>query len=172
MPNHRKLSKPRRGAVLAIAVTAAAIVGGMLLMLTAPTAPRVTVSFLGFSNALPFLGAPEEVRGPRAVFQVTNHTDLKLAFQVKAHGFRPGGEGSSVTQAGDDLPGYGTSMFMISSTAGTNGWRFEVVTSISRPRPAWQHRIREMGKKLGTRPVFVGPAYTYPEFTNVWTTPE
>jgi len=156
----------RKGAFLAFAFVAVVFISGILLM--AP-APRVTVSFLCFTNALPFLGAPEEVRSPQAVFQVTNHTALKLAYHVEAHGSQPGGKGSSVTQAGEDLPGNGTGTFMVS---GTNGWRFEVVASISRPRPAWQHRVREIGKKLGTRSIFVGPAATYPQFTNIWTTPE
>lgn len=168
---HSQAVLKRKGAILAIAIASVVLVSGILLMARASSTPRVTVSFLGFSNALPFLGAPEVVRSPRAVFQVTNHTALKLAYHVEAHGSRPGDKGSSVTEAGDDLPGYGTGTFMVSTAAGTNGWRFEVVASISRPRPAWQHRVREIGKKLGTRPIFVGPARTYPQFTNIWTTP-
>jgi hypothetical protein len=162
----------RKGAILAIAVSAVVFVGRILLTAPAPHAPRVTVSFLGISNALPFLGAPEEVRSPRAVFEVTNHTALRMAYHAEAHGSQPGGKGSSTTQAGDELSAYGTGTFMVATDAGTNGWRFEVVAYISRPRPAWQHRVREIAKKLGMRPIFVGPARTYPQFTNIWTTPQ
>lgn len=160
-----------KSAILAIATCGVLIVAGILLTMTGPSTPQVTVSFLGFSNALPFPGAPEVVRSHRAVFQVTNHTDLRLAYHVEAHGSHPGGEGSSVTETGDDLPGHGTGTFLVSTAAGTNGWKFEVATSISLQRPSWQHNVREIGKKLGTRPIFVGPARTYPQFTNIWTTP-
>jgi hypothetical protein len=97
---------------------------------------------------------------------------LRLAYHVEAYGSQPEGKGSSMTQAGDELAGHGTGTFMVSTAAGTNGWRFEVVASISRPRPAWQHYIREIAKKVGAHPIFVGPAKTYPQFTNIWTTPQ
>jgi hypothetical protein len=164
----------RNGAILVIAVVVVvAFVGWFLLTAPAPSPPRLlTVSFLGFSNALPFLGAPEEVRSVRAVFQVTNHTALRMGYQIQAHGAQIGGKGSAATQAGDELPGYGTGTFMVPTDVGSNGWRFLVVSTISRPRPAWQQRVREIAKKLGAHPVFVGPARTYPQFTNIWTTPQ
>src|ERR1051325_846295 len=80
---HPQAVLKRKGAILAIAIASVVLVSGILLMARASSIPRVTVSFLGFSNALPFLGAPEVVRSPRAVFQVTNHTALKLAYHVK-----------------------------------------------------------------------------------------
>ena len=160
----------RKGVILATVVAAVVFVSGILLTAPAPRAPRVTVSLAGFSNALPFVGAPEEVRSLQAVFQVTNHTALRIGYHIEVHGSQRAG--SSMTQAGDELPGYGTGTFMVSTSTGTNGWIFHVVSSISRPRPAWQHRVREIAKKFLKRPIFVGPARTYPQFTNIWTTPQ
>jgi len=161
----------RKGAILLLVIVVA-FVCGFLLTAPAPRAPQVTVSFTGFSNALPFVGAPEEVRSLRAVFQVTNQTALRIAYRVQADAFQPGGNGSSTTYSGDELSGYGTGTFLLSTDAGSNGWTFHVITSISRPRPAWQHRVREIAKKFGARRVFIGPAKTYPQFTNTWTTPQ
>src|SRR5262245_48815206 len=127
----------RKRAILAVAVLVVLLVGAILLTAPESLPPRPsTVSFLGFSNALPFVGAPEEVRGHHAVFQVTNHTTSRIAYHVKAHASQPGGKGSAVTQAGNDLPGHGAGTFMVPTATDTNGWRFEVVTSILRPRPA------------------------------------
>ncbi len=163
----------RKSVILAATLVVVAIVSGILLIAPAPDPPRpMTVSFLGFSNALPFLGASEEVRSLRAVFQVTNHTATTMIYHSEAHGSQVGGKGSSVTIASNELPGYGTGTFMVSADYGTNGWTFLVVTSSSRPRPAWQQRVRKLSKWLGAPRIFVGPVRTYPQFTNTWTTPQ
>ena len=161
----------QKATILAIAVAGLLLVGGILLTALVPPEPRVTVSFLGFTNALPFLGAPGKVRSPGAAFQVTNHTALRMAYDVEAQGFQPSGKRSSATHAGAELPAHGTGTFMVYTSAGTNGWKFEVVGSISRPRPAWQHLVGKIAKEVGLPPIFVGPARTYPHFTNLWTSP-
>jgi len=165
-------SMKRKGVILVIALVAVAIVIKVFLTGPAPDPPRpITVSFIGFSNALPFLGALEEVRSLQAVFQVTNHTATRMAYHSEAQASRVEGKRSSMTRASYELSGNGTGTFMVSTAYGTNGWTFLVVSSSSRPRPVWQQRLREYSKWLGTPPIFVGPARTSPQFTNVWTTP-
>ncbi len=161
----------RKRMLLVIVVAAVVFISGIALIAPAPNVPRVTLAFLGFSNALPFLGAPEVVRSPRAVFQVTNHTAVKLAYYVEAHASQPGGKGSSETKSGNGLPGFSAGLIMVPTPMDTNGWKFEVIASITRPRPGWQQWVHEMFKQFGTRSVFAGPARTYPQFTNTWTTP-
>jgi len=163
----------RKSLILAVGLVGAAIVIGFFRIALAPEPPRpMTVSFLGFTNALPFPGAPEEVRSLRAVFQVTNHLARTMTYHTEAHGSQVRGKNSSVTHASYELQGHRTGTFMLSTDAGTNAWTFVVATSSSRPRPAWQHRVYKISKWLGARPLFVGPARTYPQFTNVWTTPD
>ncbi len=158
---------------LAIAFMAVALITGVLLKAAGSGSTRLlTVSFLGFSNALPFLAAPEEIRSLQGVFEVTNHTAWKMGYLIQAHGYEIRGMGSSSTQAGGELPGNGTGTFMVSTAVATNGWKFEAVVSISKPRPDWQQRVREIAKKFGAHSVFIGPARTYPPFTNKWTIPQ
>ena len=164
----------RKRVIVAIGVVGVAIVIGNLLMAPAAAPPRpMTVSFVGFTNALPFAGAPEEVRGLNAEFQVTNHLARSMTYHCVAHGSQAGvrARGSSVAHASYEIPAHGSGTFMLSTDSGTNEWTFVVVTSSSRPRPAWQHRIRGFSKWLGGPRVFLGPAKTYPPYTNTWKTP-
>lgn len=162
----------RRRVFFAVGPMALAIAIGYLLIAQSPAPSRpVTIAFLGFTNALPFVGAPEELRSLRAIFQVTNHEARTMTYHSKAHASQAGGKGSSLTHANFEVPAHGTRTFMLSTIAATNQWTFTVVTSSSRPRPAWQHRIRELSKRFGGPRVFIGPAQTYHSFTNVWMTP-
>jgi len=163
----------RKAAILVGALFAVAVVTKFLLTAPTPDAARpISVSFVGFSNALPFLGAPEEVRGLRAVFQVTNHTATRIAYRSEVDGSQVKSNGSTGGMASYELPANGTGTFMVSTQNGSNGWTFLVVSSGWRPRPSWQHRVGELSKRVGGSPVFVGPERTYPKVTNIWTTPQ
>lgn len=187
--------------ILAVVLAVVALVAGILSMLPAvETQNPTTVSFIGFSNALPFaqtpkeirslravllvtnssIGfsnalplaqAPEEIRSLHAVFLVTNHMESTMDYHSEVHGVRFGGKGSSMMIATDALPGHGSGTFMLSTDDGSNGWTFLVVNSSSRSRSGWQNFCRKLSKQFHAPPIFNGPSSTYPKITNTWTTP-
>ncbi len=162
----------RKGAILAMAVVALLLGVGILSRGRAPLEPRVTIAFLGFTNALPHPEAPEETPSREAVFQVTNHTALTLVYTGVIRAGRMGGLSSAMTEGTRDLPGHGTSNFGISVEAGATPWNFDVVAHVSRPRPAWQLRTKELAKWLGLPPIFVGTTRVYPCWTNFSASPQ
>ncbi len=156
-----------KAAIIAILVAVLALVSGWLGKARTPLMPRVTVAFLGYTNALPFPGAPEVTRSHRAWFQITNHTALNLFYMANAV-VTSASNGSPGTYKSHDLKRHGISDFMVSISERDNQWRVDVVTTILRPRPTWQNHASEIGKWLGLPRFFVGPAQTYPPFTNHW----
>ncbi len=97
-----------------------------------PLSP-VSVAFVGFTNRaftpeLKGTGLDEVSTVPDAVFQVTNHSDVRRTCQVTVDAFRPGNEKPEVHIGSPSfLQPHSSDVTFVPAFGGTNGWRYEVV---------------------------------------------
>jgi hypothetical protein len=67
---------------------------------------------------------------PSAVFEVTNHSDVRLTCQVTVDAFRPGSDKAEVHDSEPRFLGtHAAELKFVPVFEGTNGWRFEAVVS-------------------------------------------
>jgi hypothetical protein len=98
-----------------------------------PESP-VSVAFLGFTNRAlqpEVPGTGLEVAMPTSVFQVTNHSDVRLTCQVTVDAFRPGSNRSEVHVSQPSLLGSrAAEVIFVPVLESSHGWRYDVVVDV------------------------------------------
>jgi hypothetical protein len=147
--------------------------GAALLFRSLRASPPASIIFLCYTNRQK---SAEELRAvgdePEAVWRLTNHTAVSLKYQVTVDAFKVGrADSMSSCDASGKLEGHESYYFNTVTPGGTNEWRFLVVTAISTGRPRWQQHLAGLLVRAGVHLTSLNFDRTYPQSTNVWTTP-
>jgi hypothetical protein len=163
----------KRKSIILVPGLLALAFGVASLLPAAPSHPPASVTFLGFTNSP--VGSEELLatgNEPEALFRLTNNTASRLGFHIQLDAQGTGSNTLySLAMAAGDLDGHSVYTIPVVTPRGTNKWRFVVVSSISGPRPVWQQRIRMLAARVGVHSLVPYSDRTYPQFTNLWTTP-
>ena len=153
---------------IAVRLVVLAMIALVFYWMVAPLhTPDVTLSHLGFTNWTVHLAFKRGVRHS-VVFQLTNHTAMRLTYDVLGYVSPSAGKRPCLRALQQDLAPHGTGTLWMPLGSRSNSWRYEFLTTISESRPIWQEYVGQLCRKRGIPRVFVGPARTFPSFTNVF----
>ena len=91
----------------------------------------VSVTFLGYTNGPPATDIMPSLRSTtEALFEVTNHRNTRVTYQLSVDGFKPRSDHAELQHAEPGfLDGHAAEVVRVFTPGGSNQWRFLVVLS-------------------------------------------